>query len=959
MESSIFTARDQIPITSIASTTVSNSDSPSSRNDIDKIRRLSFLPLTNFFSLQANFKFKEKHNFYTLPELILTSIIKHAKFHPVEKWSLKYMMAISRLINSCFKKERLSFNVKELFEDLVKKTHIKWGKEDLTRQNNNGDFLVMLLEKDPEIDFNSQNFAKIQSKLLDLQISQFSLSIKELKQCSDFYKATIDNLKFQVIQDSRNAFRNYKNTKPTDLKSVKTNFSGGRNYDDLYTKTVGLAKIFERAVEEIVRTNPLGELEKIGENSKKTLLAKFSDSLNNYQAKLKTQCSLIEEKFDFLVPLRGLRRLMSSVGKFINENSNESNEPAPKLPDLDRPSTSENKMENLRKNQKTYTPTPIAAFTDIQVTREKTACFAETSYSNFEQPDKKIKQMLELWSLHAKLLRYLSSNFKESASRIEVQVEKPEDYMSLIDEEEREKAVKRRKKAIKGKEDSSKQEIAKPTIQESFPAENEPEKNGLNVHQPILTSPSNDIFSKFEFGDKTNLYIPSEVAVRLNQAIQQSSQLTDEQMKTLSRFKKKCYKIAIEEAKDHLFLAACGFEVFMEAISEGHFEALGTIVSALMLDWHGIEEQTRRSSHILIFKKIFKTHHLESLSKAINENENQQRVESLSEHLNSLDNAQIWARYPESQRIRSPDPMPKGLEMLYFAQKFSNAFLKGNKNLSQEIEGVEKLIDFVCNKHFFCWLNIARLLCPKQLTPSSIEAYNTLINGYRCDLKTYAKERLEGINSAAANRRSNANLLQDSLVKRLRTLMKANKKNKNIKVFDNPYALLGDVKRHVQNVSIASILKQSNKTQVQHHEAWHHRNRLNMQWALEQTYRYMALGQGIKGIKAHNFPTFQKLLRSIGVPLNSAEEVDANVFNLGQMIYYPRFSTKIDDQNSPLIETFLQILKNCQMQAHDGSKGLWEKVKSRKNPKEIRPDADLDKAFTNARNIIGRYIAAT
>lgn len=876
---------------------------------------------TSLTGIKSSFKFKDKYACYSIRQITILCLLKHFKDQPLSHDQLqKYLEIVPLLMNPEVSAGRIEREFEE-FCSGEKNVKFKFKK-----------FIELLKADSPETQpFKPGKILKIHHDLLKKQQKLMDFCIETLKSSAGSVKEKIDAFKEELGTAA--------------LKKTGRNVMG-RNIQSRSKRGRALIK-----KEKVVWQD------QIGINYEKTVqYVSILHKLHTSQRKTLKNCALSLDNLNALSnksKLLVVRQLIDSISAY-QEKFTKSFEHLKELTSLFPSTEPFDAMENgpmdsdfsnffkLLTGQSLMEPAGNATglLDSMSLTEKPNGVTRKIfNFSNLVKENKSFALVLELWSTNEVILKqvltYLDS-LKKSIS--EENEEIPQDLMSWIDEEENKKARRLHKKA--------KKEAC--SFEFSSPEEDEIKAMGSNCNAASMSSnetprlssvtgmekeqPLNDFESKLTeiCAKKAEPFAIAALASALDQGIEKNSRHNIEKAKSCGTFEKKCLTSAILDARDHLFLSGCGFEIFCKAIKNRHFEDLGTIYTAWVGDVHGLAEQIRRFQHIVVLGKVNRTHHLVQMNADLGE--------KFSPYLSAMDDGQIWTRYPEtSYAVHHQDGRP-GLSTLHFAHKFCSRIMKGKKvKISQaDIQKLEKLIDFMCETQIQAMIDTANLLCAEPISSESVEDFSSLVKALGSDLKISLRTHLKGKKYFNLRRKESPQpgsiqeVIQESLSDLRKHKSISNKEEKEMsRSYDQAGLILGDIKRHLQNLKGSIALQDAYSDG--HLEGWHQRNTLQMQWALEQSYRFAALEKGFSGIRSHDLTSFQRILKT-AMPSSKREEAYADVFDLHKTVIYPHYSQRVLAQSSPLVKTFVSTVQEGRTIAQDRDNFLWKTEYQKKKP---------------------------
>lgn len=499
------------------------------------------------------------------------------------------------------------------------------------------------------------------------------------------------------------------------------------------------------------------------------------------------------------------------------------------------------------------------------------------------------KQLLEFGFVLDKLLLFVSLFAKESANPLAAMTQKEsQDILSEIE-------------ALYFKEEVRECElVAEETIEEyEVEEEEEAEQEGVKAPPRLLTLAEvyerglGNIIDAYlqQHCEQKSLSIISETAAFLCCLINKKTRFAKEMLPQLKVYESRCLRAAIDEAKDHLYLSANGFEAFGQLLEKRDLFSLSAVFRMLVLDWHGVAEQSRRAEYIVKNQKTQKSHHLLEFAR--------EEDEATRQFLQALDYGLFWARFPASSMVGDPDSWPVGLQWMHFCQKLQDKIQKkDNSIISQsEIEQLHLLVEFVGSCQRNVWNDGCRLLS-KEVSFAQFPAVMERVKQqmHECVAKL-AGQRYSELGSAPTHDAQGYALELFERVKQKKELLRESEHFANIK-------------QHL--LDLCAFIGLHHANQRGQFDALYERNLFNMQWLIESSYRHLSTSRGIKYIKDHDFTVFQNFLCAAGVPLSEEEEKFAAPFNLREMVYYPRYVKYTRGNLSPHLKAIQQKIKWAQ-----------------------------------------------
>jgi hypothetical protein len=261
--------------------------------------------------------------------------------------------------------------------------------------------------------------------------------------------------------------------------------------------------------------------------------------------------------------------------------------------------------------------------------------------------------------------------------------------------------------------------------------------------------------------------------------------------------------------------------------------------------------------------------------------------------------------------------------------------------LESDLQKLSELIEFVCATQTAVWNDACRLLCKEThfgVFSEAIDTVKAMMNAWVCALKG---KRYADLHANTSSQPQEEIVRQLAELKKIKTLFEAQPNKQTL--YDRPDVLLSDIKKHLQQLHAALAMRAEN--QKARLEALFDRNLLNLQWALESSYRCLGVTHGIRRLKNHDFTVFQTYLSAAICEISEVEVVDVAPFNLREMLYYPRYVKYTRGNLSGFIIELLKKLeqsKKCSVHGED--------------PQRTQNGASLDKAFQNALTVLGTHL---
>jgi hypothetical protein len=398
---------------------------------------------------------------------------------------------------------------------------------------------------------------------------------------------------------------------------------------------------------------------------------------------------------------------------------------------------------------------------------------------------------------------------------------------------------------------------------------------------------------------------------------------------SLNDYEKMRIHLSIQEAKDHIFLGSCGFEVFLKACTQQQFVTLASIVPMLILDWHIQAEQPRAATYLQQTGKLSQFHHLPGLSQSIGEWD--ALPDSLHQYLKDFKMALIWSRYPHSIHVRKEEE--KVLNWILFSLEWTqNIYTSKDKIQETDINHLLNLIKFIFQSH----LNSIHLLVYRRLTDPSIQDSINLLTSLFQSLENKFKQEFVGLIGESWStlrpshpKSSIQKALQENWEWIHHSIEEARLKPSIVKMdFGNPLIPLKEAASHLMRVETALLL--SELYPDSHLDAWHLRNCLNFQLVFENILISQGIMEDLGFIQTHDFALLMEVLEPAkwhSQDTSLTHELFMK-FNLHLGIHYPRQVLK----NRPhlFLQTLVQATKQSQqlLQEQEGFKKVEVKQQS-------------------------------
>lgn len=611
--------------------------------------------------------------------------------------------------------------------------------------------------------------------------------------------------------------------------------------------------------------------------------------------------------------------------------------------------------EHLKKIKEAY-KNAVRKYNDSQISQRKMTEFDQLAFGIRGQPEQSqygalmgnftthmtnIKEMKETWND----LAFFSGNFqKHLFDRLE---EMPEDehrdeydLMALIDEldfkRKRRKRKKRRSPSLLKKPFSS---SSSGCFSASLPSKtkNQEKKKIKETERPQevlkgniqIKSPIQQLLSDLKMYSPTKYYheqkhIISRSGTLLGAKLRQN--FHGQNFDDLS-------EAALEDTCSHLFFSACGLEMLYLALEHRDWQAFQSIVTQLILDWHGMAEQSRNLIHLSLYGKKSPTHHLVALSKRIKEflDWNEEELCEIQHHLEELDNGLMWARFPKSQNHTSEKARTsKGLQFMRFCSKLASQVHQSSELIDEEtFIRMGDMIKFITSSQLVAWKDIFKNVKTDKTTKKVLasienilreEEKRALVNIEACKGQVFRSLKIEDSPSMAKFKKTKQRRL--NVIKRLKTREKEKGEQPRWIRVATP-VLAADSKWHFKRMLSSARLYDQYLSD--HFDSWHIRNIMEMQWGIEQIYRFIAAIEGVEEVKTHSFTMFQRLVQPSGAITKFINELD-----LGIRIYYPHLSHLSKDKEKVVMNFFMARTKANQQRFFEQSKeGKEEKERNK------------------------------
>ena len=336
---------------------------------------------------------------------------------------------------------------------------------------------------------------------------------------------------------------------------------------------------------------------------------------------------------------------------------------------------------------------------------------------------------------------------------------------------------------------------------------------------------------------------------------------------------------AMTELRHHIIHSSNGMEVLIQAVHEENWTQMGEIIPMLILDWGVQLEQTMTIPYLAKFKNFPFNHHLTKRSRSIGI-DNELSKEAL-EHLQAMDLAVVWGRYPLSAEmgfIKHQTKIPLALQMIKESYRIMDKGRDPKFNPSKEAEYLLKQVFQLHRKQIQTLGELVSASTKQNLNADDLAAQGRLL-----DLWNKIENKvLESIKTKEA-KKVDLQTSQDPRLNELEMMildidkcLKA-KKIKGYVAGENPYAPLRDAKAHLQRLYFTMKLCEKNKNP--RYAALIFRNYLKIQQIFEQLYMSRAMAEGYGTIVTHDLKIYHETL-------NDPDEMQASQFTFGKNMHY-------------------------------------------------------------------------
>lgn len=372
----------------------------------------------------------------------------------------------------------------------------------------------------------------------------------------------------------------------------------------------------------------------------------------------------------------------------------------------------------------------------------------------------------------------------------------------------------------------------------------------------------------------------------------------------LSPFHLKDLKLHQQEMRDHLFLTACGMELFTQAILESDFQSLHAILTDLILDFHVVIEQGDKATLVLQTEERYALHHLVGLSQYLGEWDS--IGTSQQQFRKDLDSGIIWTRYQkaslkyhENDGSNTPQILQLLQDIYVFVTKIQKNKIKKLDILSSNmLQGIVHTLFGLYSQH--CNDILQRIGQEAPLKNENIATYLASMEQLEAHLVDHLKNAVGNDLEQTKNKITHFKHVVDQLEKIAATIQVFTRQlsTSNKELDSDPVTHLKEAARHIRRIQHAIII--SEKCTTPHLTAWHYRNVLTPQWLFEQLYMSLVILEKVGYLKnEHDFRKYQELLLMDEKP--SKFDLDILEFNLDKGIHYPR-QAKVNGHITKLIK---------------------------------------------------------
>lgn len=363
-------------------------------------------------------------------------------------------------------------------------------------------------------------------------------------------------------------------------------------------------------------------------------------------------------------------------------------------------------------------------------------------------------------------------------------------------------------------------------------------------------------------------------------------------------------KVAIYEACDHIFNG--WLEQFFTAVVKQDLHGLAIIFPNLILGWHTQIEQLMTGEYLLQNGKMHHGHYLIEISKGCQWWD--QLSASLKMHLEKLDGAQVWARYPYIST--SKESAPEVVHLLAFTTELIQ-IMQGEKSLNDDhIETLKNIIKFVIERQRD---SIEFLIFYSEKMGANAEELSYL--------NEFSNEQSNLINifqNEAIRKHSNRNSVSHKIPGSFLSLPHLEKSIRDMEqLIDSEFLYLGKAvvplqEAHGHLLRVLGTIEMSKSYKKPQFYSLYYRNLMfSVQLIFEQLYKSQRLFFDVKLILTHKFSLLQEALQKGNFDQSEDRaEMHKNIqkFNFEQ-IYYPHFISKFRD-SFPELQYLMELMKN-------------------------------------------------
>lgn len=361
--------------------------------------------------------------------------------------------------------------------------------------------------------------------------------------------------------------------------------------------------------------------------------------------------------------------------------------------------------------------------------------------------------------------------------------------------------------------------------------------------------------------------IPFETSVFMKFSLEMENKINSVSLPKMEFEEKKYLGLARMEFSDHLFLSACGIELFLEAYAKKDHPSMGAIYPMLLADWHGTIEQLLAQEYYKKFKQLPTSHHLTDSYKAIFDWKKLEK--NHQDFLSSLDYAWIWSRYPNSSRsflLSIKNEIPKALDFLFFSTEI----------LEKHKPSVDSFFQYVTTTH----VSFLSFLSDQFPSNTNLQLQNMIQTPPHTQEETPLKA-------------------ENEITKKIKTIRESFDEKKD----DLARLFFEDTSTHIFRLMQAkNMLSTYNE---KNYRAWHYRYFLNVQWVFETFLQLQCYKNGLGKIFSHHFEEMIHLLKDQHFIVNNTErkppsfELKLPLYNFGTSMHYPHLYNDVN----PCIET--------------------------------------------------------